>query len=70
VKKKLWRSFMRHCTTNRKVTDSIPDQVIGSFHLPNPSGRTSARGSNLRPGIRAFVFQVSRNSEILKLLET
>jgi len=24
-----WRSWLRHCATNRKVADSIPDGVIG-----------------------------------------
>ena len=54
-KKNPWRSCVRHCTTNRKVVGSIPDEVIGGFHLPNPPGRTSALGSTLRPGSRAIV---------------
>jgi hypothetical protein len=29
----------------RKVAGSIPDEVIGFFHLPNPSSRTMAMGS-------------------------
>jgi hypothetical protein len=33
--------WLRHCATNRKVTGSIPDGVIGIF----PSGRTMALGS-------------------------
>jgi len=70
VKKKLWRCCVRHCTTNRKVAGSIPDDVIGSFHWPNPFGRTPALGSILRRGARTLVCQVSRNSEILNLLET
>jgi len=37
-----WRSWLRHCATNRKVAGSIPDGVIGIFHLRNPSGRTMA----------------------------
>jgi hypothetical protein len=37
-----WRSWLRHCTTNRKVAGSIPDGVIGIFHWPNPFGRTMA----------------------------
>ena len=24
-----WRSWLRHCATRPKVTDSIPDRVIG-----------------------------------------
>ena len=28
------------CATNRKVAGSIPDGVIGIFHLHNPSDRT------------------------------
>jgi hypothetical protein len=27
-----WRSWLRHCATNRKVADSIPDVVTGIFH--------------------------------------
>jgi 50S ribosomal subunit-associated GTPase HflX len=26
-----WRSWLRHCTTNRKVAGSIPNSVIGAF---------------------------------------
>jgi hypothetical protein len=40
-----WRSWLRHCATSRKVADSIPDIVTGTFHLHNPSGRTMALGS-------------------------
>jgi hypothetical protein len=40
---------LRHCTTSRKVTGSIPDDVIGIFHLHNPSGRTMALGSTQPP---------------------
>ena len=39
-----WRSWLRHCATSRKVAGSIPDGVIGIFHLRNPSGRTVALG--------------------------
>ena len=39
-----WCSWLRHCATSRKVADSIPDGVIGIFHLHNPSGRTMALG--------------------------
>jgi hypothetical protein len=35
---------LRYCATNRKVGGSIPDGVIGIFHL-HPSGRTMALGS-------------------------
>jgi hypothetical protein len=41
----LWRSWLRHCTTSRKVAVSIPDGVIGIFRWHNPSGRTKALGS-------------------------
>jgi hypothetical protein len=27
-----WRSWLRHCATNRKVAVSIPDGVIRIFH--------------------------------------
>ena len=33
------------CVTNRKVTGSIPDGVIGNFHSHNPSDCTMALGS-------------------------
>ena len=33
------------CATNRKVAVSIPDGVIGIFHLHNPSDRTMAQES-------------------------
>ena len=39
-----WRSWLRHCSTSRKVTGSIPDGVIGIFHWHNPSSRTVALG--------------------------
>jgi hypothetical protein len=39
-----WRSWLRNCTTNRKVAGSIPGGVIGIFHWYNPSGRTVALG--------------------------
>src|SRR5215510_63819 len=39
-----WRSWLRHCATNRKVAGSIPDVVIEIFRLHNPSGRTMALG--------------------------
>jgi len=39
-----WHSWLRHCATRRKVAGSIPDDVIGIFHWPNPPGRTMALG--------------------------
>jgi hypothetical protein len=39
-----WRSWLRYCTTNRKVAGSIPDDAIGIFNSHNPSGRTLALG--------------------------
>jgi hypothetical protein len=41
-----WSSWLGHCTTSRKAAGSIPDGVIGIFHLHNPSGRTMALRSN------------------------
>jgi hypothetical protein len=29
----LWRSWLRHCATSRKVAGSIPDGVVGIFSL-------------------------------------
>ena len=40
-----WHSWLRHCATNRRVSASIPDGVIGIFHWHNPSGRTMVLGS-------------------------
>ena len=39
-----WRSWLRHCATNRKVKGSIPDGVIWIFHWHNPSGHSMALG--------------------------
>jgi len=39
-----WSSWLRHCATNRKVSGSIPDGVIGIFQWHNSSGRTMALG--------------------------
>jgi len=39
-----WHSWLRHCTTNCKVTGSIPDGVTGIFHWHNPSGCTMTLG--------------------------
>jgi hypothetical protein len=36
---------LRHCATSRKDVGSMPDEVIGFFNWPNPSGRTMALGS-------------------------
>jgi hypothetical protein len=47
-----WRSWLRHCTTSRKVASSIPNGVIRIFHLRNPSGRTMALGSTERASNR------------------
>ena len=38
---------LRHCATGRKVAGSIPDGVIGIFHVLNPFSRTMALGSTL-----------------------
>ena len=38
----MWRSWLRHCATNRKVAGLIPDGIIWMFHWHNPSGRTMA----------------------------
>jgi hypothetical protein len=40
-----WRSWLRHCTTNQKVTGSIPDGVIAIFHWRKPFSHTTALGS-------------------------
>jgi len=34
--------ILGHCATSRKVEGSVPDVVIGIFHLHNTSGRTVA----------------------------
>jgi hypothetical protein len=39
-----WRSWLRHCTTNRKVAGSIPNGVIGMFRWHNPFDRIMAWG--------------------------
>jgi hypothetical protein len=43
----LWRSWLRHCATSRKMVSSMHDGVTGIFHLHNPSGRTMALGLTL-----------------------
>jgi len=40
-----WRNWLRHSAISRKVAGSIPDCIVGIFHLHNPSGRTKALGS-------------------------
>jgi len=37
-----WCSWLRHCTTSRKVAGSIPVGVTEIFHLHNSSGRIRA----------------------------
>ena len=34
----LWHSWFSHCATCWKVEGSIPNGVIGIFHVLNPSG--------------------------------
>ena len=41
--------YLRCCATNRKVTGSIPDGVIGIFHWHNPSDRAMVLGSTQPP---------------------
>ena len=41
---RLWRSWLGHCATSRKVAGSILDGVVGIIHWHNPSGRTEALG--------------------------
>ena len=42
------QQWLRCCATNRKVSGSIPDGVIGIFHRHNPSDRTTALESTQR----------------------
>jgi hypothetical protein len=39
-----WHSWLRHYATSQKVVGSIPDGVIGIFHLHNPYGCSMALG--------------------------
>ena len=39
-----WCSWLKHCTTNRKVAGSISDGIIEIFHWKCPSGSTMAMG--------------------------
>jgi hypothetical protein len=70
-----WRSWLRHCATNRKITGSIPDGVTGFFQWLNPSSRIVAQGStqpltemSIRRPVRrtdnltTFLCRLSRNS--------
>jgi len=41
----LWRSWLRHCATNRKAAGSIPVGVIGSFYWHKTSGHIMVLGS-------------------------
>ena len=40
-----WRSWLRHCATNRKVVGTIPHGVTGIFHWHKPSNCTMALGT-------------------------
>jgi hypothetical protein len=40
-----WCSWLRHCTTSRMITCSIPDGVTGISHRLNPFDKTMALGS-------------------------
>jgi hypothetical protein len=44
-----WGSWLRHCATSRKVADSIPDVLNGTFYLHNPYGPTMALGLTQPP---------------------
>jgi hypothetical protein len=61
-----WRSWLRHCTTNRKVAGSIPDGIIGIFH---PSGRTMALGVDSAANIHEYqeYFLVSKGGRCIGL---
>ena len=37
-----WRSWLKHCATNRKVEDSIPDGVTGIFRRHYAPSSTTA----------------------------
>jgi hypothetical protein len=49
-----WRSWLRHCATNRQVAGSITDGAIGFFHWHNPVGHTVALGWT-QPLIESFL---------------
>jgi len=40
----------RQCAAGWKVTGSIPDGIFGTFHWPNPAGRTNKRSSEGKSG--------------------
>jgi len=65
--------WLRHCATNRKVADLIPDGVTGIFHRHNPSGRTMAMGGKcgLCVGLKPYHLRVPivMKSGTPKLLE-
>jgi hypothetical protein len=60
-------SWLRHCTTSRKVAGSIPDDVIGIFHCQVPTDCTIVLGltqpqkdtgiRNISCGYRQLVFR-------------
>jgi hypothetical protein len=41
----LWRNWLKHYGTSRRVAGSITDEVIGFFISSNPSSRTMTLGS-------------------------
>jgi hypothetical protein len=46
--------WLRYCATNRNVAGSIPDGVIGIFHLHNPSDRTMGPGLDSASNINEY----------------
>jgi hypothetical protein len=70
-----WRSWLKHCATNRKVAGSIPDIYIyiGIFHWHNLFGHpmalgstqpltpTSTRNISWRGNLTNFTCRMSRN---------
>ena len=57
--------WLRHCATNRKVSGSITDGVIGIFHCLQHSGRTVALRSS-HPLIEMLEILIASNSWKLK----
>jgi hypothetical protein len=49
----VWRSWLRHYATNRKVAGSIPDEVIGFFQL------TSSFQAHCGPGVDSASYRYS-----------
>jgi len=39
---RVWCTYLRHCTTSRKVAGCIPNWSIAILHCLHPSGRTMA----------------------------